>query len=101
LSQIECELKEIGISLGYINPPDSEYGWFMDNFKFLEDYHGGPAETVWDEKLFEHFTAYTFLGLDSFGAEDVYIDVAAGGSPWAHMLRDVVNVSAFAINIEV
>jgi len=35
----------------------------------------------------------------SYGNEDVFIDVAAGGSPWCHMLRLRKAIKAFAIDL--
>lgn len=39
------------------------------------------------------------LCLAEFGADDVYVDVAAASSPWAKALRERRGVNAFAIDL--
>jgi hypothetical protein len=61
---------------------------FAQSFAFPRDYHGGAEGGVWHEKVLEHFIAYTLCDLPAFRREtDVYLDLAAGGSPWAMLLR--------------
>jgi len=99
LMDIECDLKNMGVIVQdyYISP--SEFNKFQEEQWFPSDYHGGINGPVWYEKLLEHFIASKLLGLMSYGNEDVFIDVAAGGSPWCHMLRLRKAIKAFAIDL--
>jgi hypothetical protein len=56
---------------------------------FPMDYHGGLNGPVWDEKLLEHWIAAELLGLMNYHPTDIYVDVAAGSSPWVKVLRSV------------
>lgn len=73
---------------------------FKQNYPFPEDYHGGKAGGVYDEKRVEHFLAYTLCGLDKSTGQDTYVDVAAGSSPWVHMLREHKR-TAYAIDLHI
>lgn len=52
------------------------------------------------EKLLEHYVAYHFLSLSGFKKNDIYIDVAACGSPWSKLLRELQGIQAYAIDLE-
>ena len=67
---------------------------------FPKDYHGGIKSGVWDEKLLEHWIASEVIGLMKYNKSDIYVDVAAAGSPWAQVLRDRKGISAYAINLD-
>ena len=67
-----------------------ELGWFP------VDYHGGIHSGVWHEKLLEHYIAKDLLGLDFFASSDLYVDIAACGSPWAAILREKLEIKAYA-----
>ena len=80
--------------------PES-FARFKAEKPFPENYHGGRAGGVWDEKLLEHFIAARLLGLDDYRADDLYVDVAACDSPWARYLREVRGFNAWAIDLAV
>jgi SAM-dependent methyltransferase len=74
---------------------------FRRAFPFPERYYGGPGSTVWNEKVFEHFVAYSLCGLGAFDRDrDVYVDIAAGGSPWAVLLRRN-GYKAYAVDLSI
>ena len=98
LAAIEQDLHGLGIPVADYAPPD-RFAQFQAEQWFPPNYHGGRASGVWDEKLLEHWIAGERLGLAEFGADDVYVDVAAAGSPWAKTLRERRGLSAFAIDL--
>lgn len=99
--KIERDLLAAGITVHDYSPRAEDFMAFQAADYFPFDYHGGCPEPVWDEKLLEHWIAAERLGLASYQPMDVYIDVAAGSSPWAKVLRERFGISAFAIDLEV
>lgn len=99
LAEVEKDLIGLGVKVIDYEPDADEFKAFQAANYFPHDYHGGRTGTVWDEKLLEHWVAAERLGLPEYTHQDVYIDVAAGGSPWAKSLRDVFGMSAFAIDL--
>ena len=101
LSAIEADLGRLGVTVeDYRLDPDS-FARFRAGNPFPDEYHGGRAGGVWDEKLLEHFIAAQLLGLDAYKPADVYVDVAACNSPWAKHLREIRGLNAWAIDLEV
>jgi len=98
LIAIEKCMRDVGIKVEDYTPDVKNYHEFCREMQFPADYHGGIKGGVYNEKLLEHFIAYDLLRLRSYGNEDVYIDVAAGSSPWALLLRKTINVEAYAID---
>lgn len=86
-------------SASMITRPPEQFAQFQAEQWFPPNYHGGQASGVWDEKLLEHWIAGERLGLAEFGADDIYVDVAAASSPWARTLRERRGLSAFAIDL--
>ena len=99
LAEIEEDLIELGVRIVDYTPDPGGFRAFQAAGYFPHDYHGGRTGAVWDEKLLEHWLAAERLGLRDYTSKDVYIDVAAGGSPWAKSLRDEIGMSAFAIDL--
>ncbi|MDY6993509.1 MAG: methyltransferase domain-containing protein [Pseudomonadota bacterium] len=99
LSAIENDLQEQGIVISDFRPSTSRFREFQNENWFPVNYHGGKASGVWDEKLLEHWIADQLLGLSGYGADDIYVDVAAGSSPWAKTLRARRNMAAYAIDM--
>jgi hypothetical protein len=98
---IEQELTELGISIKDYTVSANMFHTFKENFPFPKDYHGGINSGVWDEKLFEHFIAFELLGLKNYNQQDIYVDVAACGSPWAKMIREKLHIASYAIDFQV
>lgn len=99
LDQIERDLCALDIEITDYVPIAEVFRTFQaDNF-FPDDYLGGRGNEVWDEKLLEHWIASERLNLDTFEADDVYVDVAAASSPWAHALRLRKGITSYAIDL--
>jgi hypothetical protein len=99
LASIETRLLEMGILCTDFFAEVSEFEEFNRLAGFPTDYHGGTGTRVYREKLLEHFVAWKFLCLDN-SCYTPYVDVAAGGSPWALLLRNS-GVDACAIDITI
>lgn len=96
---IEQELRSESISLIDYSPLLSEFQRFKAQNWFPSHYHGGIKSGVCDEKLLEHFIALKLLDLNQWVSTDIYVDIAACTSPWASLLRQRLNVKAFAIDM--
>jgi hypothetical protein len=101
LLQIEAALSRSGISIIDFAPSVADFERFRAQNFFDPDYHGGLAGGVWDEKLVEHWISAQLLGLEHFSPQDIYVDVAACGSPWVRTLRERLGLQAFAIDLVV
>lgn len=101
LARIERDLAGLGVEVHDYSPSPEAFRAFMAGDWFPPDYHGGRDGGVWHEKLLEHWIASQMLGLEDFGRDDVYVDVAACGSPWARSLRERRRLQAFAIDLAV
>jgi hypothetical protein len=96
LSQVERGIVSLGIAVEDFTPSKDDLEAFKSARWFPDNYHGGRSSGVWDEKHLEHWIAYRLLGLGDYGGEDIYIDVAACGSPWAKTLRERNGIAAYA-----
>lgn len=96
---IEEDLAAEGVRVVDYAPDAAGFRAFQKANYFPADYHGGIGGPVWDEKLLEHWIAAERLGLPQYREGDVYVDVAAGSSPWAHALRSSFGIQAFAIDL--
>lgn len=101
LAQIEKEFMAADVTIYDYSPSLNAFTAFQEAQYFPSDYHGGVAVSVWDEKLLEHWVSAERLGLMDYHPADIYVDLAAGSSPWAQVLRERLGISAFAIDLEV
>ena len=85
LAANERELEALGLAVQDWRIDPARLAEFRRLHPFPPHYHGGVGSRVWDEKLLEHFAAWSLLDLGRPGA--VYIDVAGASSPWATLLR--------------
>jgi ubiquinone/menaquinone biosynthesis C-methylase UbiE len=99
LDQIERDLHSLGVEIFDYSPSPEDFHAFQAENHFPDNYLGGRNNKVWDEKLLEHWIASERLGLINFGAGDVYLDVAAASSPWAHAVRKFLGIEAYAIDL--
>lgn len=99
LNLIEARIKALDIPVLDLSVDLDEFNQFISTAGFPKNYHGGVDAPVYREKLLEHFVAWKFLG---FGSSQYlpYIDVAAGMSPWARMLR-LQGCEAFAVDLTI
>lgn len=101
LAKIESDLHAAGITVHDYAPKVEDFAAFQAANYFPQDYCGGVLASVWDEKLLEHWIAAERLGLMSYQPADTYVDIAAGSSSWAKVLRERLGISAFAIDLKV
>lgn len=101
LVQIENQFLSTGVAVEDYSPSVGGLKNFQEAQYFPLDYHGGVTSPVWNEKLLEHWLAAELLGLMDYRPVDVYVDIAAGSSPWARTLRERLGLTAFAIDLEV
>lgn len=100
IESIESNLAKLGVTIQDYTPSPESFKAFQAENWFPADYHGGKTGGVWDEKLLEHWIASDKLNLMDFGANDIYVDVAAANSPWVKNLRERKGIPAFAIDID-
>ena len=101
LLEIEQALRNLGVVVHDYGPPVERFCEFRAAGYFPEHYHGGQRSGVWDEKLLEHWIAADQLDLFKYDESDVYVDVAACGSPWAKVLRERHGIQAYAIDLDI
>ena len=101
LLEIERALGNVGVLVHDYSPPLEKFCEFRKAGYFPEHYHGGPRSGVWDEKLLEHWIAADRLDLFKYDESDIYVDVAACGSPWAKALRERLRIQAYAIDLDI
>lgn len=73
---------------------------FKQEFDFPPEYYAGDTG-VREEKLLEHYIAYTLGGIGEFSAGERYVDVAAHNSPWVALLRTKHDISAVGIDLHI
>jgi hypothetical protein len=100
LTSIEEELAVLGVCVEDYSPSPLAFRSFQKEGWFPPDCYGGKNGYVWNEKLLEHWISSERLGLMNYGQGEVYVDVAAASSPWAHALRDRSGIEAFAIDLD-
>jgi ubiquinone/menaquinone biosynthesis C-methylase UbiE len=101
LKYIEQSLSAAGDVLYDFSCNPDEFELFKRRFPFPADYHGGKNTGYWNEKLFEHFLSCKLLGIERYASEDIFVDVAAGSSPWTLILRNKLGISSYAIDLDV
>lgn len=100
LEQIERDLSALGVKVTDYFPSCEAFRAFQTENYFPEDYLGGRSNSVWTEKVLEHWISSERLGLFGYSPTDVYVDVAAASSPWAHALRTRKGIDSYAIDLE-
>ena len=101
LAKIESDLHAAGIAVHDFTPRVEDFAAFQAANYFPPDYHGGIDGPVWDEKLLEHWISAERLGLMNYRPDEIYVDIAAGVSPWAKVLRERLGISAIAIDLKI
>lgn len=101
LKAIEEALVQSGVEVCGYHVDRAEYLAFKARLNFPPEYAGGVNSSYREEKIFEHFIAWRFLGLDEYANRPFrYLDVAACDSPWAFLLRSGEGIQAWAIDLE-
>lgn len=101
LLYIESQFAEMGIAALPVNVDSTKFRAFVSRYPFPNDYHGGLSTGFWDEKILEHYISYELLGIHSFSQNDIYLDVAAGGSPWVRILREKMGINSFSLDLSI
>jgi hypothetical protein len=101
LASIERDLQALGVALHDYAPSPAAFESFQTAGWFPSGYHGGMNSGVWHEKLLEHWVAADLLDLMNYKNSDVYVDIAAATSPWAHVLRERNVCDSYAIDLGV
>lgn len=99
LGQIEKDLSTLGIVVHDFTPRAESLAAFRAAGYFEPAGYASAEPTVWDEKVLEHWIAAERLGLLEYRPADIYVDIAAGNSPWAKILRTRLGIAAFAIDL--
>lgn len=99
LVRIERDLLALGIGVQDYAPRAESLAAFRAAGYFEPAGYASAEPTVWDEKVLEHWIAAERLGLMQYQPADVYVDIAAGNSPWAKILRTRLGIAAFAIDL--
>lgn len=99
LGQIEQHLATLGIVVRDFTPRAESLAAFKSAGYFLPESYDSADASVWDEKVLEHWIAAERLGLMHYRPADIYVDIAAGNSPWAKVLRTRLGIAAFAIDL--
>lgn len=100
-ARIEQDLRGLGIAIQDYAPGRAGFDAFRAARYFDPGAYDGVDASVWDEKLLEHWIAAERLGLMQYRPADIYLDVAAGNSPWAKILRERLGIDAFALDLEI
>ena len=99
LQEIEGGLIRAGFDVDDYFIDQTAFSRFIDDRDFPSSYYAYSSSEVRTEKLLEHFIAWDLLDLESFGFEDLYLDIAAYASPWVKILREQGEVDAVAIDL--
>lgn len=97
LELIQGELSRLNISIIDFQVGKSEFQLFKNFASFPADYHGGIKGGVYEEKLLEHFVAWSLLKLSG---EKRYLDIAGASSPWTNILNRE-GIEAYSIDLVV
>jgi len=82
-ASLKDKLLAVGVPVEEIDIDVSEFEYWLNNFPELKKHYQSMGN-VSVEKCLEHYLAFRYLKIS---ANDVYIDMAAGKSPWADILN--------------
>ena len=99
LYRIEADLRALGIAVRDYAPCADTFAEFRAAGYFDHESYASADGSVWDEKVLEHWIAAERLGLMKYQPTEIYVDIAAGNSPWAQILRTQMGIPAFAIDL--
>ena len=80
---LKDRLLAIGIPVEEVDIDISDFERWLDDFSEIKKYYQNMGD-VFVEKCLEHYLAFRHLKIAN---DDVYIDIAAAGSPWADILN--------------
>jgi hypothetical protein len=83
LTQLKGRLMATGISVDEVDIDINDFEHWLSDLPAVNDYYR-MLDDVHIEKCLEHYLAYRFLNISK---NDLYIDIAARGSPWADIMN--------------
>ncbi|MFC2058399.1 hypothetical protein ACFLTS_01990 [Chloroflexota bacterium] len=87
-------LLSIGIPVEEVDIDISDFQHWLNDFVDLKRHYENNGD-VFIENCLEHYLAFRHLGISK---DDVYIDIAAGGSPWSRILNKI-GVRAYSLDL--
>ncbi len=81
--QLKYGLIAAGVPVKELDIDITDFEHWLREFPEIDTFYRSLGD-VHIEKCLEHYVAYRFL---SISGEDLYIDIAACGSPWAEILK--------------
>lgn len=73
----------------------NDFKQWLDSYPEIQKYYGTMGD-VYIEKCLEHYISYRFLGLSR---DDIYIDIASLGSPWAGVLERRTGTKSYRLDL--
>ncbi len=95
---IERDLKDVVKVVPYDINKD-EFEVFAKGLNFEEAYRINSNKR-YRRKIMEYFITENLQNLSSWNEKDIFLDLGAAGSPFAHYLRKRRNISAYALDLE-
>lgn len=86
-ARLKERLLAIGVPVEEVDIDISDFECWLDDFCEIKKHYQSAGDVSGDvvvEKCLEHYLAFRHLRVSK---SDVYIDIAAGGSPWARILN--------------
>jgi len=82
-SELKDRLLEIGVPVEDVDIDVSDFERWLDDFSEIKKHYQSMGD-VKIEKCLEHYLSFRYLNISN---GDVYVDIAASGSPWADILN--------------
>lgn len=82
-TRLKEELIAINVPVEEVEIDAQDFERWLENFPEINAFYRNMGD-VHIEKCLEHYLAYQFLNINK---DDLYIDIAASGSPWADILN--------------
>lgn len=86
-SSLKDRLLAVGVPVEEVDIDISNFERWLDEFSEIRKHYESMGD-VFVEKCLEHYLAFWHLKVSK---NDVYIDIAAGGSPWASILNNKID----------
>ena len=84
-----------GVSVESVDIDVSDFERWLNNFPETKRHYENMGD-VFVEKCLEHYLTFKYLDIS---ADDVYIDIASAGSPWAGILNARLGTRAYRLDL--
>ncbi len=98
MDEIEGQLKKCAVVEQVAWFEEADFTKFEQELDFSREY-GKGINRRYRRKMMEYYSVCKILGFDHWNAEDVYLDIAAAGSPFAMYLREKRGINAYALDL--